>query len=161
MLAEPRSRTTFPGGRGTGRPNRAPTSLCGGYLWEACASSPSWHVRPWGIRFFQQPLRPGSGDAFRTKFRTPSPPFNMIKRDCEASGLFPTEPPETGGHTPDPLELKIVGYLRFLATGAQVDAHEEGLAWPGPPCKSSTFPSPNGSLASTTTSGFAIRKPRS
>ena len=40
--------------------------------------------------------------------------------------MFPYETPESGGNDPQPLCLKIAAYLRYLATGAQLNAHEEG-----------------------------------
>ena len=60
------------------------------------------------------------------QFQLPFPLFNMVKEDCLKDGVFKTEAPEGGGHTPSPIELKMAAYWRYLATGAQVDAHEEG-----------------------------------
>ena len=130
----PRARKTFPGGRGTGRPNRKKPRP---YLEDGDGNTVARrHLQvgmagPWGPRFFAHPLRPGSGqwDTFRSKLRLPFPLFNMAKEDCLKDGVFKTEAPEghtSGGHTPSPIELKMAAYWRYLATGAQVDAHEEG-----------------------------------
>ncbi len=53
--------------------------------------------------------------------------FNWIVECTKESINFPFEAPPNGGQEPQPLCLKIAAYLRYLARGAQVDAHEEGF----------------------------------
>lgn len=125
----PRARTTFPGGRGTGRPLRqAPRAYLEDQDGNVVSRRHPGKGAPWWGRFFQSPLRPGSlqWDNFRTYFRTPKPLFDMILRDCRSDGRFSEEAPANGGHKPGPLELKIAAYLRWLSTGAQVNAFEDG-----------------------------------
>jgi hypothetical protein len=66
-------------------------------------------------------------DDFREKFRVPVLLFNWILHAAKKSGKFPNETPESSGHDPHPLCPKIAAYFRYLATGAQVNAHEKGL----------------------------------
>lgn len=124
-------RTTRPGGAGTGRPDRAAPNA---YLVDIQGNVISRRhfgiESPWGRLYFNpiSPPRPGIGTwaMFRRKFRTPWPLFQMILDDCFQDGRFGNdEQPANGGHQPTPLCLKIAAYFRYLATGAQVDAHEE------------------------------------
>jgi len=65
-------------------------------------------------------------DDFREKFRVPVHLFKWILHVAKESGKFPYETPESGGSDQQPLCLKIAAYFRYLATGAQVNTHEEG-----------------------------------
>ncbi len=53
------------------------------------------------------------------------PMFNWILECTKKYGKFPFEAPVKGGHEPQPLCLKLAAYFRYLATRAEVNAHEE------------------------------------
>lgn len=67
-------------------------------------------------------------DEFRMKFRLPKELFDNILDATRASGLFPDEVaysqayPKPRGADPQPLGVKVLGVLRYLALGIPVHA---------------------------------------
>ena len=126
---ESEPRPTFAGGRGTGRPNRAPPRP-----FHDNPDAPPNNKRrrdhwssPWAKRFLLNRPLPGSlaWDEFRRKFRTPYPMFAWLLSEARASAKFPDETIRKAGQQPAPLGLQLAACLRYLAIGCPVDVNEE------------------------------------
>ena len=109
------------GGAGQGRPHRKRPRK-----FDEAGSTPMQQRRrnhaesPWAVRFFREPLTPGSlaWDAFRAKLRVPYPMFQWILSEARASGKFPAETVIKKGCVAAPLALQIVAALRYWRRAA-------------------------------------------
>ena len=117
------TRRCHPGGAGTPRPDRAaPRPWIPGLDGEPDCRRHFGMDGEWGRIFFKPGLvlLPDSlaWDDFREKFRVPFPMFNWILDAVKESGKFSYQVPENGGNDPQPLCMKLVAYMRYLAIGA-------------------------------------------